>query len=123
MQKPREEFVIELKHGSCVLDLQVDRFGYEGEVELGILQDLCKDLRILNPRIPAKVNAVKIYLLADETWSAASSSLVELEGKVSGQVPLEVSVNSLALHRAKRPLCSVSRQLAGWNYPAQWYGR
>ena len=108
--KAPEEFVIELKHGSCVLDLQVDRFGYEGEVELGFARPV-QGLRILNPRIPAKVNAVKIYLLADETWSAASSSLVELEGKVSGQVPLEVSVNSLALHRAKRPYVP---------FPANW---
>ena len=100
--KTREEFLIELKHGACVLDLQVDRFGYEGGVELAFSRPV-QGLRILNPRVPAKVKEVKIYLLADETWNAGSSSLIELEGKVPGKVPLVVSVNSLALHRVKRP--------------------
>ncbi len=100
--KTREEFIIELEHGACVLDLQVERFGYDGEIELAFSRPV-QGLRILNPRVPAKTKAVKIYLLADETWSAESSSLVELVGKVPGKLPLEVSVNSLALHRAKRP--------------------
>ena len=100
--KTREEFAIEIKHGACALDLQVDRFGYDGEVELAFSEPV-QGLRILNPSIPSKVKAVKVYLLADETWDAESASLVELKGKVPSQVPLEVSVNSLALHRAKRP--------------------
>ncbi len=100
--KAPEEFAIELTHGACVLDLQVDRFGYDGIVELAFAKPV-QGLRVLNPRIPAKVKEVKIYLLADETWNVGSSSLVELEGTVPGKVPLEVSVNSVALHRAKRP--------------------
>ena len=98
----REEFAIELTHGACVLDLKVDRFGYDGEVELAFTRPE-QGLRILNSRIPAKVKEVKIYLLADETWDVESSSLVGLTGIVPGQMPLEVSLNSLALHRAKRP--------------------
>lgn len=100
--KAREEFVIELKHGACVLDLQVDRFGYDGEVQLAFSQPV-PGLRILNPHVPAKAKEVKLYLLADENWNAESSSIVQLKGEVPGQVPLSVSVNSLALHRVKRP--------------------
>ena len=100
--KIREEFVIELEHGACVLELEIGRFGYDGEIDLSFTRPV-QGLRILNPRVPAKVKAAKIYLLADENWNAESSSLVELKGNVSGKVPLEVSVNSLDLHRAKRP--------------------
>ena len=100
--KTREEFAIELATGACVLDLQVSRFGYDGEVELGFSKPV-QGLRLLNPRVPAKVDAVKIYLLADESWNGESSSLVELQGEIAGNEPLAVSVNSLALHRVKRP--------------------
>ena len=100
--KTKEEFAIELKHGACVLDLQVGRFGYDGEVELAFSQPV-QGLRILNPRVPAKAKEVKIYLLADESWKPDSSSLIKLRGKVSGKAPAQVSVNSLSLHRIKRP--------------------
>jgi hypothetical protein len=100
--KTKEEFVIEFKHGACALDLQVGRFGYDGEVELAFSRPV-EGLRILNPRVPAKAKTVKIYLLADENWKPSSSSLVELRGAVPGKVPVEVSVSSLSLHRVKRP--------------------
>ena len=63
--KTREEFMIEPEHGACALDLQVSRFGYDGEIDLALTNPE-SGLRILNPRIPAKAVDAKIYLTATE---------------------------------------------------------
>lgn len=100
--KLKEEYLIEPKAGACALDLQVDRFGYDGEITLS-LSDPSTGLRILNPVIPAKAKTAKIYLTTDQTWQPGHSSLVRLRGTAAGNPNLSMTVNSLSLHRTKRP--------------------
>ena len=48
--KGRQAFPIEESTGGCVVDLQIARFGYEGEIELSLGEGV-DGLRLLNPRI------------------------------------------------------------------------
>ena len=100
--KTREEFIIEPDTGACVLEMQVKRFGYEGELQLEFSQPV-EGLRILNPRVPAKATSAKVHLVADQSWKSDSAALVQINGKAVGANSGSVSVNSLALHRLKRP--------------------
>ena len=70
--KTPEQYAIEHGHGACAIDLQVERFGYDGAIELSLAPDSrpsrressvtdaeqeATGLRILNPLIPAKAKA------------------------------------------------------------------
>ena len=100
--KFKEEHLIEPEHGACAIDLQIDRFGYDGEINLS-LSGPSPGLRILNPLVPAKSKSAKIYLATDEAWQPTSSSLVRLRGTTAGNPTVQIPVSSLLLHRTKRP--------------------
>lgn len=100
--KTREEFMIEPEHGACALDLQVSRFGYQGAIDLA-LTDPESALRILNPRIPAKAAAAKIYLVADEDWNSGSLGAFQISATSVDNPEESCLVNSLALRRVKEP--------------------
>ncbi|WP_197454239.1 DUF1549 domain-containing protein [Stieleria varia] len=100
--KTREEFMIEPEHGACALDLQVLRFGYDGEIELA-LRDAESGLRIVNPRIPAKAVEAKIYLTANEAWKSDSLDVVRLSASSVDNPEQSCLVHSHALRRVKEP--------------------
>lgn len=70
-----EQFPIELQHGAAALDLQIQRFGYDGPIHLD-WETPVAGLRIVNPDIAAGATAARSYLAADATWQA--SDLVHL---------------------------------------------
>ncbi len=100
--KTREEFMIEPEHGACVLDLQVSRFGYDGEIELALTNSE-SGLRIVNPRIPAKAVEAKIYLTATENWKSDSLDLVQISATSVDHREQSCFVDSHALRRVKEP--------------------
>ncbi len=98
----REEFMMEPEHGACALDLQISRFGYDGEIDL-TLANPASGLRILNPRIPAKAVDAKIYLAVNENGRAAGLEVLRIAA-TSAEVPGQSCfVNSHALRRIKEP--------------------
>jgi hypothetical protein len=98
----REEYLIEPGQGACSLDVTVSRFGYDGAIDL-VLTDPTSDLRILNPRIPAKVVEAKVYLTANNAWNADSLEALQIRA-VSVELPEQTCiVKSTALRRAKEP--------------------
>ena len=105
--KGRELFACEADGGACAVDLEVDRFGYDGAIELSLLESPL-GLSILNPHVPAKAKQARIYLVADQNWQAESIQLVRLLGSQltndgSGKPPFSTLVNSQAIRRVKTP--------------------
>ena len=100
--KTREHFVIEQANGACAIDLQIKRFGYDGEIELSLAEDI-HGLRILNPRISGKTKASRIYLVADEQWDPATLTTVDLIARAKDDPSISARLDHVALHRVKRP--------------------
>ncbi|WP_437186903.1 DUF1549 domain-containing protein [Planctomicrobium sp. SH668] len=98
----REDFLIEPGHGACALELQIQRFGYDGEIDLALsVPD--SGLRLLNPRIPANANEAKIYLAADPKWKAENANVLQLTATSVTNPELQCVVDSRALRRVKEP--------------------
>lgn len=104
----RQQFAIEPVQsgepvqGACAIDLQIERFGYDGEIELSLAEDPA-GLRILNPRIAAGAKEARIYLVADEPWAAKSMATVELWGQATSEPELRRKVTSRKWVRVKQP--------------------
>ncbi len=100
--KTREHFLMETKQGACSLDLQINRFGYDGEIELAIVGPESK-LRILNPRIPSGAAEAKILLAVSESWAANSLQVLQIEATSVANPKQRCLVDTHALHRVKEP--------------------
>ncbi len=100
--KTREEFMIEPEHGACAVDLQISRFGYDGEIDLSLM-NAESGLRIVNPRIPAKVAEAKIYLTASEAWKSDSLDVVRISATSVDNPEQSCVINSHSLRRVKEP--------------------
>lgn len=100
--KAREEFLIEPAHGACTVQLQVSRFGYDGEIDVAFVHPEC-GLRVLNPRIPAKAAEAKLYLAANENWKPDSVGVLQLTAISVENPEIRCIVDSLALRRVKEP--------------------
>ncbi len=108
----REEFMIESGQGACALDLQVSRFGYDGEIDL-TLSNPDLGLRILNPRIPAKAVDAKVYLTADANWKSDSLCVLQFCATAVDNPEQKCLVNSHALRRVKEPFVIAPTTQAG----------
>lgn len=98
----REEFMIEPGNGACAIDLQISRFGYDGEIDLAII-DSESGLQILNPRIPAKAAEAKIYVRADAAWKPDSLKVVQFSAVAVDNPETRSVVDSVAIRRVKEP--------------------
>lgn len=97
----RQQFVMEAGSGAMAIDLVVNRFGYDGEIEI-VLEPAIPGLRILNPKIAAAANDARILLAADATWQADSFAKIGLRARAVGGTAT-TPVDSLAWQRVKRP--------------------
>lgn len=102
----REEFAIEPGHGACAVDLQISRFGYDGEIDLALTNSE-SGLRILNPRIPAKATDAKIYLSAAANWNSDSLQVVQISAAAVDNPKHHCIVDSRELRRVKEPFVIV----------------
>ncbi|WP_165698748.1 DUF1549 domain-containing protein [Bremerella volcania] len=100
--KTREQFAIELNNGACAIDLDVIRFGFDGEIDLALTKPDC-GIRLVNSRIPAKANSSRVYLVASENWKLDQLESVKLVATASGNPANSCIVNSHSIHRAKEP--------------------
>jgi hypothetical protein len=106
----RESRWLEVGAGATFIDFQVQRFGYDGPVELELATPLA-GLRILNPVIPAKVNEQRIYLASDASWNPDTSVALQWIAKRTEEPISRVAVSSTGLRRSK---------IAHQPYPPQW---
>lgn len=100
--KARRGFAIEQANGGCAVDLQISRFGYEGEIEL-FLKDSIKGLRLLNPRVAAGAKEHRAVLLSGDGWDPQSFSLVRLSAQAVGNSAIVCNVSSWPLSRLQEP--------------------
>jgi len=98
----KNQFAIETGHGAAAIDLQIQRFGFDGEIDLSLDKPVA-GLRILNPRIAAKVNDVRLYLVADAAWPGESLELLRIRGEAVGQGAINASLASIDWQRIKIP--------------------
>lgn len=109
--KTPEQFTIEPVTGACSLTLQVNRFGYDGEIELALASS-ATGLRVLNPLIPVKATEAKIYVTADNGWNAESLAAIELIGHAKDNAKLRSRVTNVNVRRLKKPHIAFPH---GWN--------
>ncbi|QDS95710.1 Bacterial Ig-like domain (group 2) [Roseimaritima multifibrata] len=100
--KTRDSFAIQTEHGACAIDLTIDRFGYDGEIDLSLATPV-EGLRVLNPRIPAKAAEYRVYVVAEPNWTA--DQIVNLNLLATNvQTPTQQRlVESRSLQRVKSP--------------------
>jgi len=98
----KEKFPVEFETGCGVVDLQVARFGYDGELALS-LSDETAPLRILNPVIPAGAAEVRVYVTATAEWKSESLAAVKLVARAPGNPAIACSTTALGLRRLKEP--------------------
>lgn len=98
----RQQFAVENGQGAVAIDLQVQRFGYAGEIDLSFV-DSPAGLRMVNPRIAANVNDARIFVMVDEQWNGDAHRVVNLRGEATGNPAVAASVESLAWQRVKTP--------------------
>ena len=100
--KSRRSFAIEQANGGCAVDLQISRFGYEGDIDVSF-KDSIKGLRLLNPRIAAGAKEHHAVLLSAEGWEPQSFSLVRLSAQAVGNSTIACDVSSWPLSRLQEP--------------------
>ncbi len=105
-----DRFAIEEGNGACAIDLQVDRFGYEGAIDLSLCESI-DGIRIVDPRIPAKAKAARIYLMAEAGWKPSALNIIRLRATAAENSNLSALVSSAAFQRHKEPFVLV---------PAAW---
>lgn len=112
-----EQFAVELQHGAAAIDLQIQRFGYDGPIVLD-WETLATGLHIVNPHVAAGAATARIYVAADPAWQSGDLKQLRLlarkanaDAKVQGggndgEHPgwgSSVLVGSQELRRVKEP--------------------
>src|SRR5690606_10161487 len=97
----------EATSGAAAIDLVVQRFGYDGPIDLELVGD-ANGLRLANGRIAAAATEARVHLVAGEGWTPQSIAALELQGTAidaaSSDAPKSlVTVDHLAWQRAKTP--------------------
>lgn len=100
--KTREQFVIEQNKGACAIDLDIARFGFDGEIELSLSRPDC-GLQIVNSRIPPQAKTGRVYLVASEGWKLEQLESVKLVASAVGAPGNSCVVSTRGIHRAKEP--------------------
>ncbi len=105
--KTREGMAVELNQGDLVrgaagVDIQIARSGYDGPIDVGFQQPV-EGLEIINPRIDAKVNDARIYVISNSQWVAGRVAAVKLVATAADVPHEKVVISSLGLRRIKAP--------------------
>ena len=98
----RQRFAIEETHGGGVIDLQVNRFGYEGEIELTITPQNVP-LRILNPRVSAGAKDHRCLFVCQPGWTPQSMNLVRLRAEAVSDPAILAEIANETLSLALEP--------------------
>lgn len=98
----RQQFALEAGSGAAAIDVQLQRFGYDGAIDLA-LHPPQPGLRILNPRIAAGAAEAKVFLAADEAWQPQSLAAIQLVGRAVDAPETMATLSSTAWLRVKKP--------------------
>ncbi|MEQ1830603.1 MAG: hypothetical protein ABL921_31920 [Pirellula sp.] len=98
----KESFAIETGQGIAQIDLTINRFGYEGEIQLSLPGE-ATDVNLINPRIPAKAKEWKLLMIGNTTWSAGSFHPLRLNASAATDPSIRSRIGSSELHRVLDP--------------------
>lgn len=99
----REARLLEPERGAMFVDLQVQRFGYDGPVELELVPPP-PGLRILNPIIPAKGAEQRVYLATDASWNPEAMLTTAWIARPTEARDRPSAVSSVGMRRTKQPV-------------------
>ncbi len=109
----REQHPIELGSGACAIDLNIDRLGFDGEIDLAVAPSDC-GIHLVNSRIPAKASTARVYLVSDKDWKLNKLAVVKLIATATHDPNNSCVVSSYAIRRGKEPfVITPSNQLDG----------
>lgn len=103
-----ETFPIEMfnqnasQFGACVIPIQIARFGYDGPIDLSLV-DSPPGMLILNPQVPPSVSESAIYLHSTEQFDIDAHRLLTLSATSTTDAAIQATLSSLSLHRLKVP--------------------
>lgn len=96
--------------GVLALDVQCQRQGEEGPIELAIDSPRA-GWQLVNGRLPAKANEVRVYLVAPQDLAPGEIAPLRIVGRAGSGNGEAVPLSTLAMLRASRPACP---------YPPGW---
>lgn len=98
----RQRFAMEQTNGGGAIDLQVNRFGYEGEIQLTFVPEN-SPFRILNPRIAAGAKDHRCLVVCQPEWTPASMQMVRLRAHAVADPSIQAELGDDALMRVLEP--------------------
>ena len=100
--KGRQEFPIEEATGGCIVDLQIARFGFEGEIELSFGEEAA-GLTLLNPRIAKGAKQHRAIMIVNEGWTRGDFRLLQLHAQAVENRAIACDVSNAAFQRVIKP--------------------
>lgn len=100
--KSAEQKLLEETSGAIAWDLVIQRLGYDGPIVLNIAGS-SDQLRLLNPVVPAKAAAWRLFLNRNPAQSLEQLIQVQLVGRKQEGDATTVPVKSTALRKLKEP--------------------
>ncbi len=97
----KDLFAMQGDNGACAIDLQVNRFGYAGEIHLALANPI-EGVHIINSRLPPNSTEATVYLVADQNWDPGSLEVVRLLA-TAADGSASTMVTSDAMRRLKEP--------------------
>lgn len=100
--KLKEVRPLEPERGALFVDLQVQRFGYNGPIQLDLVSPP-PGIRFWNPMVPNQATEHRVYLTTDAGWDPQTMHLLRWVAKSTEGTPVAIPVSNLAARRTKAP--------------------
>jgi hypothetical protein len=98
----KESRPLEPERGALFVDLQIQRFGYNGPIQLELVSPP-PGLRLWNPMIPNQVAEHRVYLTTDAGWDPLTMHPLRWVAKSTEGTSVAVAVSNLVARRTKAP--------------------
>ena len=98
----KESRPLEPERGALFVDLQIQRLGYNGPIQLDLVSPP-PGLRLWNPTIPNQAAEHRAYLMTDAGWDPQTMHPLRWIAKSAEGTPVAIPVSNLAARRTKTP--------------------
>jgi hypothetical protein len=98
----KESRPLEPERGALFVDLQIQRLGYNGPIQLDLVSPP-PGIRLWNPTIPIQAAEHRLYLTTDAGWDPQTMHLLRWIAKSTEGAQVAIPVSNLAARRTKAP--------------------
>jgi hypothetical protein len=98
----KESRPLEPEHGALFVDLQIQRFGYNGPIQLDLVLPP-QGIRLWNPVIPNQATEHRVYLITDAGWDPNTMQPLQWIAKSTEDTQVAIPISNLAARRTKAP--------------------